>query len=207
MSMSEQTQHQTALDGDEQQVGALYAKALLGAAGGKTDEIVSQLEAVVKECLDRFPALEQALGSPNIDQEEKEAMLDRIFGGKLDKLLLNFIKVLCRRGRAESLRAVQVTASMLRDEQLGRLHVQVTSAMALDEAQRTAIRVQLKKAFGKDAVLEEKTDATLLGGVILRIGDKVYDGSVLCKLQHMRQSVLTGVQRSMRNSFDSLISP
>lgn len=204
--MADQTQHQTALDGDEQQVGALYAKALLGAAGGKTDEIVSQLEAVVMECLNRFPALEQALGSPNIVQEEKEAMLDRIFGGKLDKLLLNFIKVLCRRGRAESLRAVQVTASMLRDEQLGRLHVQVTSALALDDAQRSAIRTQLKSAFGKDAMLEESIDSALLGGIVLRIGDKVYDGSVLGKLQQLRQSVLSGVQRSMRSNFDSLIS-
>lgn len=204
--MAEQTQHETALDGDEQQVGALYAKALLGAAGSKTDEIVSQLEAVVKECLDRFPALEQALGSPNIAQEEKEAMLDRIFGGKLDKLLLNFIKVLCRRGRAESLRAVQVTASTLRDEQLGRLHVQVTSALKLDDAQRSAIRAQLKQAFGKDAVLEEQTDSALLGGIVLRIGDKVYDGSVLGKMQQLRQSVLSGVQRSMRTKFDSLVS-
>ncbi len=204
--MAEQIEHPTALDGDEQQVGALYAKALLAAAGAKTDEIVSQLEAVVKECLDRFPTLEQALGSPNIAQEEKEAMLDRIFGGKLDKLLLNFIKVLCRRGRAVSLRAVQVTASTMRDEQLGRLHVQVTSALPLDDAQRTAIRARLKTSFGKDAVLEEQTDAALLGGIVLRIGDKVYDGSVLGKMQQLRQSVLSGVQKSMRTSFDSLVS-
>jgi F-type H+-transporting ATPase subunit delta len=204
--MADQTQHQTALDGDEQQVGMLYAKALLGAAGSDTDAIVSQLEAVVKECFDRFPAFEQALGSPNIAQEEKEAMLDRIFGGKVHKLLLNFVKVLCRRGRAGSLRAVQVTASLLRDEQLGRLHVQVISALPLSDAQRSAIGAQLKTAFGKEAVLEEKTDSALLGGVILRIGDKVYDGSVQGKLQQMRQTVLSGVQRSMRNSFDSLIS-
>ena len=204
--MADQTQQQTALDGDEQQVGMLYAKALLGAAGSDSDAIVSQLEAVVTECFDRFPAFEQALGSPNIAQEEKEAMLDRIFGGKVDKLLLNFVKVLCRRGRASSLRAVQVTASLLRDEQLGRLHVQVTSALPLSDAQRSAIGAQLKTAFGKDAVLEEKTDSALLGGVILRIGDKVYDGSVQGKLQQLRQTVLSGVQRSMRNSFDSLIS-
>ena len=204
--MAEQTQQQTALDGDEQQVGALYAKALLGAAGSKSDEIVSQLEAVVTECLDRFPTFEQSLASPNLAQEEKEAMLDRIFAGKVDTILLNFIKVLCRRGRAISLRSVQITASMMRDEQLGRLHVQVTSAMPLSEDQRVAIRSQLKTAFGKDAVLEEKVDAALLGGVVLRIGDKVYDGSVQGKLQQMRATVLSGVQRSMRNSFDSLIS-
>ena len=95
---------------------------------------------------------------------------------------------------------------MLRDEQLGRLHVQVTSALALDDAQRSAIRNQLKSAFGKDAVLEESIDAALLGGIVLRIGDKVYDGSVLGKMQQLRQSVLSGVQRSMRSNFDSLIS-
>ena len=53
--------------------------------------------------------------------------------------------------------------------------------------------LSLSLAFGKDAVLEEHTDASLLGGVVLRIGDKVYDGSVQGKLQQMRQTVLSGV--------------
>ena len=55
-------------------------------------------------------------------------------------------------------------------------------------------------------MLEESIDAALLGGIVLRIGDKVYDGSVLGKMQQLRQSVLSGVQRSMRSNFDSLIS-
>ena len=204
--MDEQPKHQTALDSDDQQIGALYAKALLGAAGDNVDEIVSQFEAVVKECLDRFPGLELSLASPKIAIDEKEAMLDRIFRGKIDTSLLNFFKVLCRRGRVASMRAIQVTASQLRNAQLGRQRVEVSSSQPLTESQKTAIAAQLKQSFGKDAVLEEKVDPSLLGGIVLRIGDRVYDGSVLGKMQQMRQAVLSGVQRSMRQNFDSLMS-
>ena len=62
--MSDQPDHSTALDSDDQQVGALYAKALLGSAGNSVDEVVGELEAVVSECLDANPGLETALSSP-----------------------------------------------------------------------------------------------------------------------------------------------
>jgi F-type H+-transporting ATPase subunit delta len=204
--MEEQPKHTTALDSDQQQIGGLYARALLGSAGGNVEAIVEQFEEVVTGCLDRFPGFEQALASPSIGQEEKEAMLDRIFRGKLDATLLNFFKVLCRRGRVGSLRAIQITLTQLLDEQKGKQRVQVTSAMPLNDEQRESIRGQLKTTFGKESVLEETVDASLLGGIILRIGDQVYDGSVNGKLQQMKQAVLSGVQRSMRDKFESLIS-
>ncbi len=204
--MDEQPKHATALDSDQQQVGNLYAKALLGAAGTSVDEIVKQFEEVVAGCLDRFPALEQALASPRVGMDEKEAMLDRIFQGKLSPILLNFFKVLCRRGRVGEMRAIQVTATQMLNEQKGLQRVQVASAMPLNDQQRSSIKAQLKQAFGKEAVLEESVDASLLGGVVLRIGDKVYDGSVSGKLQQMKQAVMTGVQKSIRDKFDSLVS-
>ena len=126
--MTDQPQHETALDSDQQQVGALYAKALLQTAGQSVDNVLEELESVVRECLDVFPALEQALASPRLSPEHKEGMLDRIFSGRVDRALLNFMKVLCRRGRIDCLRAIQVTASELRQEQLGRMKVIVTSS-------------------------------------------------------------------------------
>lgn len=205
--MSETPQHQTVMDSDVQQLATLYAKALLGAAGSNVDQIVDELQALVKECLDRFPQLEIALASPSISQESKEAMLDRIFSGKVSKTLLNTLKVLCRRGRISALRAIQVTATEMRDEQLGRMRVQVASAQALTVAQKTQIADKLKSSFGKDAVLVEKVDPSLIGGVVLRIGDAVYDGSVSGKLQSMSHAVKAGVQRAIRNKFDSLVVP
>ncbi|MFO1066057.1 MAG: ATP synthase F1 subunit delta [Pirellulales bacterium] len=205
--MSETPQHETVMDSDVQQLATLYAKALLGAAGSNVDQIVDELQALVKECLDRFPQLEIALASPSISQESKEAMLDRIFSGKVSKTLLNTLKVLCRRGRISALRAIQVTATEMRDEQLGRMRVQVASAQALTAAQKTQIADKLKSSFGKEAVLVEKVDPSLIGGVVLRIGDAVYDGSVSGKLQSMSHSVKAGVQRAIRNKFDSLVVP
>jgi F-type H+-transporting ATPase subunit delta len=204
--MTNVPKHETALDSDEQQVGALYAKALLGAVGPNVDAIVSELETVVNDCLNENPRLEQALASPRISQEQKEGMLDRIFSGRIDKNLLNFLKVLCRRGRIGSLRAIQVTASVLRQEQLGRMRVIVTTAHPLTNDQKTQIANQLSKTYGKEAVLVERVDEALLGGIVIRIGDRVLDGSVLGKMASLRSAVATGVQKAIRDRFDSLLS-
>lgn len=204
--MTDTPQHETALDSDQQQVGALYAKALLGSAGSSVDAIVVELEAVVDECLTRHPLLEQALASPRISQEQKEAMLDRIFNGRVDSRLLNFLKILCRRGRISSLRAIQMTATVMREEQLGKQRVTVTSAQALSDEQKNQIKSGLRAAYNIDAILIEKLDASLLGGIVLRIGDKVLDGSVLGKLQSIRSAVASGVQKAIRDRYESLLS-
>ena len=199
-------EHSTVLDSDQQQVGALYAKALLGSAGASVDSIVAELEALVSECLDRHPGLETTLKSPRISQEDKEALLDRIFRGRIDHTLLNFLKVLCRRGRIGSLRTIQATATEMREQQLGKQRVTVATAQPLSDAQRSSIAQALKNAFGKEAVLVEKVDASLLGGIVLRIGDKVLDGSMLGRINSMRSVVAAGVQRAVRDKYDTLLS-
>lgn len=204
--MSDLPQHSTALDSDQQQVGALYAKALLGAAGDLVDQTVNQLESVVAECLDKHPSLEMALNSPRITQTHKEAMLDRIFQGRIDATLLNFLKVLCRRGRISSLRAIQVTASQMREEQLGKQRVIVNTAQPLTDLQRSQIADSFKAAYGKEAILVERVDAALLGGIVLRVGDQVIDGSVLGRMDSMRRAVASGVQKAIRDRYESLIS-
>ncbi|MCA9126381.1 MAG: ATP synthase F1 subunit delta [Planctomycetales bacterium] len=204
--MTDQPQHETALDSDQQQVGALYAKALLQTAGQSVDNVLEELESVVRECLDVFPALEQALASPRLSPEHKEGMLDRIFSGRVDRALLNFMKVLCRRGRIDCLRAIQVTASELRQEQLGRMKVIVTSSQPLSDQQRSMVAEQLNRSFGKESVLTERIDPSLLGGIVVRIGDKVLDGSVQGKLEAIRRSVTSSVQQSIRNNYESLLT-
>ncbi|MGN6133117.1 MAG: ATP synthase F1 subunit delta [Aureliella sp.] len=198
--------HPTVFDIEEQQVAALYSKALLNAAGDRVEQIVQELESVVKECLDRFPKLEFALGSPRISEDDKAAMLDRIFGGKVDATLLNFMKILSRRRRLGALRAIQKAATALRDEQLGRLAVLVTSSQKLTDEQKREITDKLKASFGKEVSLKEKVDPSLLGGIILRIGDRVYDGSVQGKMQVLRRAVAGGVERAIRDRYASLLS-
>jgi F-type H+-transporting ATPase subunit delta len=204
--MEQQAIHPTVFDIEEQQVAALYSKALLAAAGNRVDAIVYELEAVIRECLDRHPKLEVALSSPRISEDDKAAMIDRIFGGKIDQSLLNFLKVLARRRRLNALRSIQLAVAALRDEHLGRLRVKVTSAQPLTDSQKHDIVARLSSNFSKEIVLIEKVDPSLLGGIILRIGDRVYDGSVLGKLQVMRRTVASGVERAIRDQYASLLS-
>lgn len=204
--MTDTSQLETALDSDQQQVGTLYAKALLGSAGDAADGVVAELEAVVRECLTPHPLLEQALASPRITQEQKEAMLDRIFNGRIDGRLLNFLKILCRRGRIGSLRAIQVQTTALRQEQLGKRRVIVTSAQPLSDDQRAQLVHRLRETYNIDAVLVERVDASLLGGITLRIGDQVIDGSAQGKLQSLQTALTSGMQKAIRESYQTLLT-
>lgn len=206
MNQPEDNLHSTVLDSDAQQVGALYGKAILGAAGKDADEIVLQLNAIVQQCFAQYPALEQLLASPRVSQVEKESLIDRVFRGKIHAKLLNFLKVLCRRGRVGWLRGIQVSANAIRDEQLGRIRVVVTSAYALTGDQQKSIAAKLGQTLGKEVVLEEKVDPSLLGGILIRVGDQVFDGSVLGKMSAIRNAVSGGIQKSIRDNFASLLS-
>lgn len=206
MNQPEDNLHSTVLDSDAQQVGALYGKAILGAAGKDADEIVLQLNAIVQQCFAQYPALEQLLASPRVSQVEKESLIDRVFSGKIHPKLLNFLKVLCRRGRVGWLRGIQVSANAIRDEELGRIRVVVTSAYALTADQQKSIAAKLGQTLGKEVVLEEKVDPSLLGGILIRVGDQVFDGSVLGKMSAIRNAVSGGIQKSIRDNFASLLS-
>jgi F-type H+-transporting ATPase subunit delta len=206
MNQPETNMHPTALDSDAQQVGTLYGKAVLGAAGNDADEIVSQLNALVSDCLTRNPGLENVLSSPRVSQLDKENLIDRVFRGQVHPTLLNFLKVLCRRGRIGSLRAIQICANQMRDEQLGRVRVTVTSAFVLTADQRGAIAAKLGQSLGKEVVLDERVDESLLGGILIRIGDQVFDGSVMGKMSAMRTAVSSGIQKAIRDKHASLLS-
>lgn len=206
MNQPENDLHPTALDSDAQQVGTLYGKAILGAAGNEADEIVSQLNAIVADCMARSPGLEGVLSSPRVSQVDKENLIDRIFRDQVHPTLLNFLKVLCRRGRIGSLRAIQICASEMRDEQLGRVRVTVTSAYALSDEQSSLIAAKLGQSLGKEVVLDKRVDESLLGGILIRVGDQVFDGSVLGKMSAIRSSVTSGIQKAIRDKYASLLS-
>lgn len=206
MNQPDANTHPTVLDSDDQQVGTLYAKAILGAAGAEVDEIVSQLGSIVTECLNPHPALESALASPRITRGDKEAIIDRIFQGKIHQTLLNFLKVLSRRGRVGSLRAIQVCVNELRDQQLGRVRAVVTSAFKLTDSQSSLIRAQLGSMLDSEVILDERVDPLLLGGIMVRVGDQVYDGSVVGKMSAIRSAVTSGIQKAIRDKGSSLLS-
>jgi F-type H+-transporting ATPase subunit delta len=206
--MSEQASKiPTVFDSEAQHVGEVYAKALLSAAAGsqQVDEVVDQLEAIVTQVLDANPKLELLLSNPKMPLETKWAMIDRLFGGKINGSLLNLLKVLGRRERLQFLRAVQLSASEMRDEWMGRIQVQVTVPNPLDAEAEKALIEKLQGVFRKQVRLSVKVDPGIVGGLVIRIGDTVFDGSVDGQLRMLRKSVAVRAENALRSAASTLV--
>lgn len=197
----------TVFDSEEQHVGEVYARALLAAGQNSKsiDSIVDQLESLVVDVLDKNSKVDYALSNPKMSVEDKWGMIDRVFAGKMDPTLVTFLKVLARRQRLGSLRSVQRSASLLRDQLAGRIQVQATVAQELSAAAKDALVENLKKVFKKDVRLTTKVDPSILGGLIVRVGDTVLDGSVDGQLAALRKTVGQRAENALRTVADSLV--
>jgi len=189
--MSENAQ-KVVFDIDTQQVAKVYAKAFVGAAetAGKTDIAVTELSSLISDVLDKNSELERILASSFISQEEKAGILDRVFGKQASPMLLAFLKVLSNHGRLNCLRAVRVEVERLYQALRGQVEVTVQSATPLDAAMSKGLVESLRKLLGKEPKLKMLTDPKLLGGLVVRVGDTVYDGSVATQLSHLRTRLI-----------------
>ncbi len=179
-------------DVGREKVGEIYARALLGATenAGQTVAVLEELDAIVSEVFAQFPKLETVLGSLLVSHEEKSVLLDRVFAAQVSRLLQNFLKVVSRHGRLDCLRAIRQQARKLYEELQGKSRVRVTTATAVDPQQIERMAAALGASLGRPPILETVVDPALIGGVVLRIGDTVYDGSVANQLQSIRQQMI-----------------
>ena len=171
-----------------QQVAKVYAKALLGAAekASQTDAVVEELAVVVRDVLDQSPKLEAVFASALISPEEKIHLLDRLFGGRLSGVLLDFLKVVARHGRLDILRSIDQQVAKLHDELRGRVRMRLKTATPLEDGLAGRLTTSLEKLLGGVPQVDSQVDAELIGGIVLRVGDTVYDGSVARQLQQIR---------------------
>lgn len=170
----------------------VYAEAFLGAAqgAGQMDALLEEFDSILTDVLGQFPDLERVLASALVSHEEKTGILDRVFGGRVSPLLLNFLKVLSRHGRLDLLRPIHRRAHQQYDRLRGRIRVRLTTPIAIDEGFARSITENLRGLVGGEPVLERAVDPALIGGAVVEIGDMVYDGSVAMQLQRVRQQII-----------------
>ncbi|MDG2183317.1 MAG: ATP synthase F1 subunit delta [Mariniblastus sp.] len=193
----------TVFDSDQQQLGDVYARALLAFAAdaGNVDQLVDELGEVV-EAINGVAGLRDALESPRVGVESKVNLLDKAFAGKVEKGLLHFLKVVGNKGRFDCLGAIASSAKTLRDEMSGRVQAVVTSASPMDSEVVGRITDQLSKTLGKDVSLQVLVDPEILGGIVVRVGDTVYDGSVLNQLSQVRARAVKRASDAIREKLD-----
>jgi F-type H+-transporting ATPase subunit delta len=152
----------TVFDSEEQQVGEVYARALLASvASEEADAVVGELESLVTGVIDQNRALELVLLNPKMPIESKWELIDRVFGGRMNGKLITFLKVVARRQRLNALRSIQRAATKLRDEAAGRVQVQVTVPQAMSDTERSALIDRLKQVFRKEVRLNGSVDGQL----------------------------------------------
>jgi F-type H+-transporting ATPase subunit delta len=193
----------TVLDATSLKIGEAYARALLaqGDKETKVDLFVDQLGAV-QGVLDQLPKLKAVLESPRVDYATKASMLDRAFQGKLDATFMNFMKLLARKGRFDCFRAIHSAAVKLQDEVAGRIRAVVTTASEMSDDSRRKLEERLSGLLGKQVLVSTSIDPEIIGGVVVRVGDTVYDASVANRLRQVKSKAIKGVTEAIRKSFD-----
>lgn len=178
------------------QVAGVYARALLGAAekAGQSEDMLEELDRLVEDVLDPYPEFEAVLVSDVIAGDEKLGILDRTLKGRISDLLMNFLKVTARHGRLRLLRAIRRAAHQLYDELRGRVPVEVATAAPLEEGLAGRLAERLREMTEGEPQLLCTVRPELIAGVVLRIGDTVYDGSVAARLNQIRAQM---IQRSV----------
>ncbi len=191
-------------DIDKQRLGGIYAHALLGAASAErsADDLVDELGSLVDDVLTPFPNLEKTLASPRISPAEKVKLLDRIFAGKASDSLLTFLKVLASNGRLDCLREIRSAAHEELNRMHGRVAVTVTTAEPIDDDVRNQIVNQLQVVTGAPVDLQCQVNPAIIGGMVVRVGDTVYDSSVVNQLAQLKREALGKTFHQLRETVD-----
>lgn len=175
-------------------VARRYALALaeVVAKSSETEVVKSELKTW-EAMIDANTDLQTAFRNPAISQADKEKVLNNLIEKTNPiKTTANFLRVLLRNGRLAEIGEINRKFASVLEEQSGVVSANITSARELSEAQKTEVLLNLELLTGKRMNLEYKTDESLIGGMVTRIGSTVYDGSVKTQLQELKQQLVNG---------------
>lgn len=179
-------------------VARSYAETLFELAR-REDAVDAYAEAmdVVARLIAENPRFRLFLETPRIGAEDKKAAVRRAFEDRLPRHVVSFVLVTIDRRRQRLLRDIAYEYRMLLDEHMGREHVHVTLARSVDDATGRLIAERLSRVIGKEAIPHIVVKPEIVGGLIVRTGDMIFDGSVRRHLDDMRRRLLQAALPSL----------
>ncbi len=169
-----------------------YAEALLTLAtkhGGR-DSYGAYINGLA-DVLERDVTFQRFMAAPQVSESKKNEVLGKALGGQAPALFVRFLQKMVSNRRQMLLGEVASEYNDLLDAQEGRVHARVTVSRELNEADRAALVASLSAALGKTVVPHVAVNPAILGGVIVRVGDTVMDGSVRRRLGSLRARMMT----------------
>ncbi len=180
-------------------IAAVYAKALfcLSPTEADREETFAELRDLV-DYVNHMPAFEHYLVSSSVDVERRRSTIESALRGKASDLLTDFVQVLNHKGRLVLLEQVREQYRLLLEAAQNRVKATVTTATPLSEDARASLIDTLKSYTGADPVLTESVDEQLIGGMVLRIGDRKIDFCVASRLKKYQESLLARATRELQ---------
>ena len=168
-----------------------YARAIfdIGTAKGLYEAFGTELDGLA-EVYSGSSELRQTLENPVFKLDQRRSILEKILPRvSPSREVRNFALLVLERGRISSLPQIARAYRELVDEKLGRVRASVTSAQPLDPATQTAVQRALERRTGKRVVLTTSTDPSLIAGLVARVGDLVFDGSLRTRLESLKSRI------------------
>lgn len=167
-----------------------YAEALLALAHKANDTAGwGDLIRQISDAITGDVQLSRFLESPRISAEQKSAVISKAFGSRVPRIFLRYLLQLVHNRRQMLIPQIAAEYETLRDAESGIVHARVAVAQPTGESERNMIAERLSAALGKSVVPHLEVDPSILGGVVVRVGDTVMDGSLRRKLALLRRGM------------------
>ncbi len=169
-------------------IGERYAEALydLAKSLGKAEEMEQEL-VVIKEIVEQDRDLQKILYHPRITAEEKKELLTTLFKENITNVTFSFLQLLVDKQREQYLGDIVDAFVFKANEDRNILAAEISSAVQLSDAEKADLKKVLTKVTGRDMVTQFAVDPALLGGIVVKIGDRVIDGSLKTRFAAMRE--------------------
>lgn len=169
-----------------------WATALLeiGSESGQLEQLVDEIFRTA-EIYEGSAELRSALANPLLSVQAKQEIVGELAGRLgLGAVAKNALGLLVHRRRMPALPAIAARLREMADERRGLLRAEVLTAMPLPEEYFTKLQRELERITGRRIALDRKLDPSLICGVVARVGDTVYDGSLISRIRQMKESML-----------------
>lgn len=194
---------------EEAELVRQYAEALVNAAAGdgQAEAALDDLEAIDSEILGAHPELRRVLASAQVSPAEKDRILVSLLGDRVSGVVLRFLRVLNRRGRLGLVAPLAREARQIWDRRHHRIPVAIRTAVPLDAEQEAAVKEQVARMISGTPLLQITTDPSLIGGLVVQVGDQVCDASIRNRLEQVRQRLIEGKTHEIQSRRDQFSHP
>jgi F-type H+-transporting ATPase subunit delta len=168
-----------------------YAIALYEVAEekGKVDSYISELDQV-SELMNNNKDLLEIINHPDLSTSRKKEIFENIFKGNIENDILSFLIILVDKNRFDELNAIVDAIKKIHLERNEILSAIITTVIPLNEEEKNALIAKLRNKYNKKIVLTEEIDQSILGGVLVRVGNDVIDGTIRGKLDKIKRLTL-----------------